>query len=183
MKTTVVDTIGGLPVSLSDARYQVGLADSDKDHDVALRSMLKAAIESAEGHTRMRVQHQRVLFTFDAFPDQLPIYPVREIESIVYDTDDADDVSLDLGSVYLDLAGMYPKLCPVDEWPDLKSGKPGSVRITAEVGAEAVPEDFKAAVLLRTKEQFAMRGESVIGAAVSPSQLTFEALLHRYVRY
>jgi hypothetical protein len=123
------------------------------------------------------------LFTADGFDDEFPIYPIREIESIQYDSPDADGVTLSLADVHMDLSGKYPTICPVSSWPTLASGRPGAVRITATVGSEDVPEDFKSAVLLRAKELYAMRGESLVGASVEAAQLTFEALLEPYKRY
>lgn len=183
MKIQVLDTLDGTLVSIAEARFQVGLAGSDTSQDVPLQSKLISAIESAERYTRMRVRRQRVLFTFDQFPTEFPVYPIAEIESIKYDGEDAADQTLALENIHQDLSGMYPRICPTEDWPALMDGKPGAVRITAIVGAESIPEDYKAAVLLRTKELFAMRGESIIGGAVSASELTFESLLQPFVRY
>jgi len=169
-----------LPVSLSDARLQCSLLDDR--HDDLLLSYILAAAAYVEGYTRARLATQTVRFTGGSFPVRLPIYPVQSITTVQYFDSDNASQTLTSADYYITVGGINPKITPVVSWPSVYT-RPDAVSITAEVGFSSTPADIKAAVLMRVKEMFDRRGESVSGASLTPSAISIASLLgpHRMI--
>jgi uncharacterized phiE125 gp8 family phage protein len=202
MKLVTVTAPTEEPVNLSDAKAQVSIID-DTSHDARLLRLIKAARLQAEAHTGMRAMTQTVRLELDSFPGvtqvrswqyavagwnqqrdaeiDLGVYPVQSITSVQYDDINNVQQTLTAGTdFYADIAGLAPRILPVDSWPDTRDGKPGAVRITMVVGyasADLVPEDFSQAVLLRMAELFDQTTESVQGISNTAATLGFELLL------
>lgn len=170
-----------LPVSLSEAKLQCSLLDGR--HDQFLLGLIRAAAAYVESHTRARLCEQTVQFVSPAFPEVLPIYPVKSISEIAYTDENGDAQTLDAADYYATTGSIYPRLLPIaGTWPKAKD-LPNAVRITALVGFDAVPEDVKAAILIRVKEMFDRRSESVTGMSTAPSFIRITDLLapHRMI--
>lgn len=185
MRVEQVTSPGGQPVSLDEVKRQIGLLDNN--HDVLLSQFIDSTVAWVERHLQSRLITQAVRFIGEDF-GPLPIYPIQSIDSVVYDDADGVEQTLSGSEYYTSLTGFNPVIKPVDGWPALKDGKPGSVRIEATVGygvASDVPADIKAAMLIRIKEMFANRGESVPGSSgmVGLSPVTIDALLSPYRRH
>lgn len=172
------------PVSLTEAKLQIGILDNH--HDALLYSFIDATTRYVEQYIKGRLVTQTVRFIGEDF-GPLPVAQIQSIDAIAYDDVDGNPQTLDAADYYLDTSGIQPQLEPVTSWPTLKDGKPGSVRIDATVGyggAIDVPADIKAAILLRVKEMFANRGETVtgMGGVAASSPITLKALLAPYRR-
>lgn len=169
-----------LPVTVAEAKLQCALVDDT--HNALLRGLISAATASVEDFTGSKIMPQELLITMSGFPSDdidLGVYPIQSIDS--FDYDNGSEVPMVEGSDYwAALDGMYPSIAPVSTWPVVTEGKPGSVRITVTAGYENsafVPENVKQAILIRVKELFAQRGESVTGASVDSTVLTVQALI------
>lgn len=173
-----------LPVTLSEAKLQIGLLDSN--HDALLLSFIEATTSFVEHYIKGRLVTQTVRFVGESF-GPLPVAQIQTIDSIVYDDVDGVEQTLAASEYYTDYSGLQPTVEPVSDWPFLQSGKPGSVRIQATVGYGDpldVPPDIKAAILIRVKEMFANRGETVtgMGGVAAASPITIKSLLNPYRR-
>lgn len=184
--TTVEPTVDC--VTLDDAKAQLSLLDDDS-HDARILRLIKAATRSAEAHTGMRAMSQTVRLELDCFPSgaiDLAVYPVASITSVAYDDANGSPQTLTANvGYYADLSGMFPRILPVDSWPDTLSGKPGAVRVTMQVGyasADLVPEDFVHAVLMRMSELFDQVSETVQGTITTETAVGFGLLLAPYRR-
>jgi uncharacterized phiE125 gp8 family phage protein len=172
-----------LPVSLDDAKRQIGLLDDH--HDLLLIQFVEAAARYVENYTQSRLVTQELRFVGEAF-GPIPVYPLQSIDAFVYDNPEGAETAMT--EYHLDTSGLWPRIAPESGlWPALAPGKPGSVRITATVGyggPDDVPADIRMAILLRVKEMYANRGESVpgMGGMVALSPVTIRALLQPYRR-
>ena len=170
-----------LPVSLSEARLQCSLLDSR--HDQLLLGLIRAASAYVEAHTRARLCEQTVQFVSPQFPENLPVYPVKSISEIAYTDENGDAQTVEAVDYYATTDSIYPRILPIaGTWPKAKA-LPNAVRITAVVGFDYVPEDVKAAILIRVKEMFDRRSESATGTITSPSFIRITDLLapHRMI--
>lgn len=188
MNLVVVTPPATYPVSLTEAKAQCAITDTT--HDDLLTRLIKAATASVEEFTGAKLMPQTVRLEMDCFPDgavDLGLYHVEAVTSVAYDDAAGDEQTLVSGTDYWpQLDGMYPRLLPINSWPGTKAGKPAAVRITMTAGftsADLVPDDLKHAILMRVKEMFANRGESVQGTMSTASELAVEALAgpHRRV--
>lgn len=168
-------------VSLSEVKDQLGLIGDARD--AFLLSLASAAARYVEHYTQSRLVTQVLRLHGETF-GPLPVYPLQSVDSVAYD--DADDVEQTIASsdYWVRQYGMWPELRPVETWPDVMPDKPGCVRITVTVGYSEVPADIKQAILLRVKELYANRGESIpgMGGIVALSPVTLKALLQPYRR-
>lgn len=184
------------PVTLEEAKAQVGLDNHDSAFDALLVGLIAGATASAQEYTGARFMSQVVKLQLECFPAydrriDLGVYPVATVDAVTY-TDEAGTVQpLEAGGVdfWASVAGgqLYPWLGPSDHWPDTLPGKPDAVEITMTVGfasADAVPADIKTAILLRVGELFDRRGETHAGEIVTPNVNTMQLLLgpHRRMR-
>mgnify|MGYP001813529136 CR=1 FL=1 len=181
------------PVQLCDAKAQIGLIQEDSTHDLLVSGYVAAATRSTEEYTGAKWMTQTVQVTWDSFEtdsdcNQLDIglYPIEGIVTLVYDAADGSEVEMAEGVDYwANLEGMYPTIAPVGEWPMVEAGKPGAVRLTLVAGVADpafVPDDVGQAILIRAKEMYAQRGESVTGSTVSATELTVKELLRPHRR-
>lgn len=163
-----------LPVSLSEARWQCSLLDGR--HDDLLLRLIRASAAYVETHIRAKLCEQTVMFISPEFPEVLPYYPVQAITSVVYLDPDGVSQTVDASDYYITTGAMYPKLTAIGEWP-ATSDRPDAVKITAVMGFTSTPEDIKAAILIRVKEMFDRRSESVTGMSTSPAFVRIADLL------
>lgn len=177
------------PVTVQEARADLSLAD-DMTHDTLLERLISAARSSVEAATGMRCMSQTVRLDLDGFPSgdiDLGCYPVSAITIVAYDDSDGVAQTLVSGTDYWPaLSGMYPRIVPINGWPDTYPGKPASVRVTMTAGygsAALVPADVKHAIRVRTVEMFERRGESVEGISVASVPLSLSVLLAAHSRW
>ena len=163
-----------LPVSLSEARWQCSLLDGRQDD--LLLTLIRSASAYVETHIRARLCEQTVMFISPKFPSVLPIYPVQSITSVEYIDSDGATQALDSADYYITTASMYPKMTAITDWPAVDD-RPDAVKITAVMGFTATPEDIKAAILMRVKESFDRRSESVAGISTAPAFVRIADLL------
>lgn len=188
MPLVIVDDADTLPVSLADAKLQCRILDADTTHDTRLTEYIWAAVGSIERLTGAVLATKTIRLDMDGFPDgeiDLGVYPVTSVTSVTYD--DADNAAQTLTTspvqYWESLGGMYPKISPVESWPQTRSGKIASVRVTMVTGyGGTLPRDLKHAVLMRVSEYFNNSAESVTGSEVFATVNTVESLISQWRR-
>lgn len=170
-----------LPVTLSEAKTQCRILDSDTTHDVLLTRLIASSCAYLENKLGVRLGSQTLRLEMKGFksgPIDLGVYPVASISSFVYDDSTDTQQTLTEGSpseYWSDLEGICPSLYAVNGWPVAYAGKPASVRITFVAGYTGVtspittlniPEDLKHAALVMVKEHFDHGGDTVTGQVV-----------------
>lgn len=188
MPLVITERATDAPISLSEAKVQCRVVDSDTTHDARLRGYIWDATASIERLTGAALSRKTVRLDLDGFPSgeiDLGIYPVNSVTSVVYD--DTDNVQQTLTSspeqYWSSLGGMYPKISPITVWPSTKSGKPASVRITMNVGYQGdVPHDLRHAILMRVGEYFNNSAESVLSTEVFATVSSVADLISQWRR-
>lgn len=180
MQLSLVTPPSEQPVSLNEAKRQCAVLDDT--HDLLLSGYIAAATEYAEGYTGARFMTQTVRLTFESFPKFLPIYPVQNIDSIIYDDENGNEQTMSSDDYYSSLDGSLPRIASVNGWPTISDVKPGPVRITVRVGFTSIPAQLKTAILVMVKEMYANRGETTFGAPLMDTAFAAHRLLHKYKR-
>jgi uncharacterized phiE125 gp8 family phage protein len=142
---------------------------------------IAAATAMAERYTGARFVTQTVESTWEAFCEDVGVYPVNSITSVQYY--DADNSLQPFTAYTRNLVGLYPLIRPTDVWPQVYD-RPDAVKYTLVVGNDAadVPSDVKAAILLRVSTLFDSPGEES-SMEMTPNVLAFEALLRPHRRF
>lgn len=182
---TVVTAPSEEPVSLDEAKVQIGYAQDIHHEDERIRALIKAARVYCERATGRAFVTQTLRLTLDCFPGgdgiiRLPRPPLASVTSIKYD--DTNGTEQTLSGVYyvvdtacepgrIGLAYGYCWPCTIDEL--------GAVRVTyvAGVAASAVPETVKAAMKLLISHWFVSREAAITGAIQTTTELAVSALL------
>jgi uncharacterized phiE125 gp8 family phage protein len=157
-----------LPVSLDEARQQVGVAE-DTHHDAKLSGLIDAATEYVQTHTGRQLINATFDFYLDAFPycDSyilLPRSPLVSITSVKY-VNESDGVLTTWSSAnYAAVTSREPGMVALayqTAWPSSVRFLPESVviRFVAGYGATAltVPVRAKQAILLLVSHWFTNR--------------------------
>jgi uncharacterized phiE125 gp8 family phage protein len=179
---TVTTPPTDLPVTIDDAKAQCGLLDNT--HEELLLVFINAATASIEEMIGAKLMPQTLLITRDKLPRDsafdLGVFPIQSVDSFEVDSS-GNPLTLEQDvDFYAALEGMYPLLAPVSGWPETTAGKPGAVRITVTAGftdQSYIPKNIQQAILMRVKEMFANRGESVSGVSTEAAILGIDALL------
>lgn len=175
------------PVMLDEVKKHLRV-DFDDD-DALINALIAAATDHLDGYTGLL---GRALVTqtwrqdFRCFGDRLalPLWPVAEIESVVYyDSANVEQtLSVDVYELLADARGACVALKPDQSWPSVYS-RADAVRVTyiAGVAAEAVPPAIRAAIMLHVGHLYENR-EAVAKAGVSLLPLGVAALIAPYRR-
>lgn len=178
------------PVTLEQAKKQVGLSLDDGYHDELLGSLITAARQTVEARTNRAIINQTWDMVLDCFPYGLePIYipkaPLSSITSIKhYDTSNVEQTIAT--SVYKVLTNREPGevlLKYQQSWPALYSeAAVVTIRFVAGYGATAstVPAALKQAILLLVTHWFNNREAVLIGSISKEIELSFNALCDQF---
>ena len=174
------------PVTLSEAKTHLAIADVDDAHDVYITGLIKGAREVVEHDCQVALATGTHTLTLDDFDDEdeiyLPIKPVTSITSITYI--DAAGATQAWSSAYYVLDNNTPtpavRLAYNASWPTTR-GEPNAVTITIVAGystRSAVPQSFKQMMLLEIARQFGDRE----GAETLPENAAYERIRARLER-
>lgn len=154
------------PVSLAEAKAQIGVAHGDDDQLIA--ALVAAARRVVEARTGLVLMAQRWLCWRDAWPADgviaLPVAPLRAVEEIgVHGEDDARAV-IDPAHYIVDAASLPPRVLLRGSrlWPAPGRALNGiSIEVAAGFGTAAadVPQPLRQAVLLLVAHFYAQRGD------------------------
>ena len=180
---TVAPTIE--PVTLSQAKKQLEIADSDTSHDTHLNLLIQAAREQFEHDTSLLCYTQTWTLTADSFWDEdlhLPHRPIQSLTSITY-YDSANSTQTLATSVYaLDAAQQKIRLKYDQDWP-YTVDRWDAVTITYVGGystTATIPAIAKQAVLLLIAHYFEHRGDGLVDAVNTFPQ--YDNLVRRAIR-
>lgn len=191
---TVVTAPSEEPVSLDEAKVQIGYAQDIHHEDERIRALIKAARVYCERATGRAFVTQTLRLTLDCFPGgdgiiRLPRPPLISVTAdddnptlgIKYDDTTGTEQTLDTAYYTVDtacepgrigLASGYCWPCTIDEL--------GAVRVTytAGYGADsAVPDTIKAAMKLLVSHWFESREAAITGTIQTTTELAVSALL------
>lgn len=156
------------PVTLAEAKLQLGIGASENGFDALVNTLIAAATANAEAFTGLRIMPQTVKLVLPAFPDKkkpvdlvtseietqvkrepvdLIAAPVKSITTVAYtDQDNAGQTLTGGGTNYwpmgLDQQSIYPFIVPerVQGWPNTLKGKPDAVQITMIAGYDSADD-------------------------------------------
>ena len=171
------------PVSLDEAKQHLRVTVPDEDALIgrciaAARRWAEAFQGRAWVSRTYRLRLER--FPSGARPIALPFPPLMAVNAISYIRQDGTVVTLSPSS-YQVLTGEPAQVLPVNGWPSesLAPGLPVVVEYEAGYGdTSAVPEDFKAALLLILGALFENRQDEVTEGVPRPILFGARALLH-----
>lgn len=183
-----------LPVSTAEAKSHLRVSGSSEDTLIA--SMVEAATDLLERHTRRSFITQTIDLVADAPPGREVVLrrgPVASVTAVYVTPRDGDEEEFEAADYLTDLRGDgYGRIVLRSGawWPaDLEVVNAFRVRYVAGYGAagSAVPEGIRQAVLLQVAEWYENRGddiatgqvggEVVLGAAAQRAALPFK--VHR----
>lgn len=174
------------PVSLTDARRHMNIADDDTAHNAWISARIPSIRRQAEAATRRAFMAQTWRKSLDAFPEcegaieLLPV-PVSAVTSITYVDTAGATITLVQGTDYqVDLESEPARVLPAygKYWPTPRWDTANAVQVTFTAGvadAESVPAGVKTWILERLATMFAFREQvTEDGKALPPPD--FEAL-------
>lgn len=156
------------PISIAQARMQIGLDSADTSMDTMLTPLISAAREYVEKYTNRSLITAiwvAYLDSFDKWGIELFKLPISELTSIkYYDTDNVLQSLVEDTDYVVDIISEPARLFPVsgESWPDTYD-KPNAVEITFKSGYSAtsadVPKTIQAAMLMIIAHLEANRGD------------------------
>lgn len=166
------------PLSVSEARRQVGLAASNVSHDPDLARFIVAARRKVEHDARVVCYTGTHIWRFTDWPAgdffEFPIRPVTSVTSITSIAPDGDTDTFDSGDYSLDTNGIIPivKLAYGEYWPSLR-GTINGITVTLVAGYSSVaniPRDILDAVILDLKRRWKLH----LGEDAGPYQRAYD---------
>lgn len=161
----VVTPAGSEPVTLADAKGQLGIPASDTSKDDLVTSLISAATREAEALTQRLFVAQTVEFVMNGWEPviRLPIAPVDKsgVVSIKYvDWVDQAQATLDTDRYVVRTRGPSVEIFPVfgTIWPIVFPFAPEPVVIRFSVGTDVpnVPANVRTAILLTVRHLYSM---------------------------
>jgi len=159
------------PLSVEEAKAQLGLTDSDTTDDPMIGGLIIAARQWAENYTGHVLTAREVVETRDAFTCWLDLYawPVRSITSIQYLDGNGALQSLDVSAFAAPITRRPVRLTSAfgSRWP-VTARMPAAVTITMQAGyesPEAVPQAIKQAMLLMIRHWYDNRSAVAVGGS------------------
>jgi len=155
------------PITIAQARIQIGLDSSDTSSDTMLNALIAAAREFVENYTNRSLITAVWNGYLDSFEDwgiQLFKLPISEITSIKYYDSDDTEQTLDADLYVSDIISEPARIFPAsgESWPSTYD-RPNAVKITFNAGYGAaetdVPKLIKAAMLMMITHLEANRGD------------------------
>jgi uncharacterized phiE125 gp8 family phage protein len=172
-----VDEPISLAVSLSEAKKQCEVADSDTSHDTHITRLIKSAVADVERHTRRALVTQVWRMALSGFPDYrrglgriiLPRPPLQNVEAIEY-IDDFGNLQVLADTVYqvtIDASPGYISPAFGESWPTTRPETLEAVSVTYTAGYgdldTKVPEQFRNVVYELIAFRFMNRGDVDVG--------------------
>lgn len=134
------------PITLEEARWQLrvdtfGSPPESDDDPWLLNIGIPAARQWAEGYTGLVIAQQTLEVVLQAFPTyiELPVGPVRAVESITYLDADNVEQTLDPAEYTLDSDASPPRVYPVTAWPAIGTDR-NPIRARYEAGYDLLGE-------------------------------------------
>lgn len=149
------------PVTVAQAKAQLGIAASNTDHDTVLTALIKQARERFEHESNYIVATGTFTIKTDDLGEdeiEIPLRPVTSITSITY-VDTSGNTQTFSGSKYsLSNSGSMPEIVLGynESWPAIR-GHEDDVTITFVAGhatTDAVPERIRQAIICQVKHDF-----------------------------
>lgn len=174
----------GLPVSIADMKTH--LRESSSGFDFEISAMIDAArqiIEGPDGAGIALTEQQYKLF-LPMFPAEveIPLHPVRTIDSIDYTDVDGNPATVDPATYETSIvqgAKVRPK--QNESWPSTDTVY-DAVQVTFTCGYEIIPEDLLQAIKLIVSHWYDNRSETAMSARVSQIPFGAESIINRYRR-
>jgi uncharacterized phiE125 gp8 family phage protein len=178
------------PIGLEEAKAHLEITESDQDEKV--ERWIKEARHTLERDTALALTYpQRWRVTIQQFPSYrqslyLPVWPVQQIDSLVYFDRDNNEQSLDVspGDYILSSAGRPAQLGLIDtaSWPtSTRQFDPGRLELTAGwENPDDIPRDLIQA-LKKLIGDFAGFRESRVGVSLEASPKSYDELIAPWV--
>lgn len=173
------------PVTIDEVKEFLVIEAEDVLYDQLLARFITSARMQAEAVTGTRLVQQTVRIGASEWFDLevLPIGPVLSVTSIAYDDTTGTEQLLAAEDWELFGAGLSNGIRRSigAAWPAALR-RQDAIRVTLEVGYDAVPEPVATAILIMIADLYAQRESFVVGtiAAKVPTSMQVEALLANY---
>jgi uncharacterized phiE125 gp8 family phage protein len=159
------------PVTLDELRDHCRVFGTAEDDLLVLRG--KAARRWCEAFTFRQFVTATFRLSLDGFPREfsLPRPPLVSVEEITYIDVDGVEQELDDSAYRVDTVGEPGRVQPAYGtcWPSARRVA-GSVQVVLDAGfgaAAAVPEEFKAAILIVAADLHLHREDTIVGASIA----------------
>lgn len=143
------------PVTLDEAKAQLGV--QDEDHDALIARLISAARAYCEAYTGLLLAQRELTLRCDGFADfsRLPVAPVTNVSAITYVAANGTSEALEDSIYEVRVDGLQTAIVlkPGQTWPIIEAGSRVSVALTAG----AAPEDVRHAILLLVGQNFEQR--------------------------
>lgn len=163
------------PLTLDEAKAHLRVSGGQEDADVLRR--LRAAVKHCEDLVHRAFVSRTYEYLLDGFPAdgviRLPRAPLQSVEEVTYVDSDGVEQTLDEDLYQVVTSAEPGEVVLYDgcSWPTTKVQRE-AVTVTYVAGyggPEAVPEDFKAAILLSLGDLYEQREESLTGTIHTPT--------------
>jgi uncharacterized phiE125 gp8 family phage protein len=159
------------PVTIIEAREQCRISDGYSDGQLA--ALILAAREWAQGVTGRAIMEQTWEMSLDEFPRliELPIAPVKSIESIKYTDTAGAEQTVNVLDYESDLIGFPPRIRSDEAWPLTKESY-NAVRVRFVAGYASDHPDllrFRNAILLHIEAHYD-RDEKAMGLLLGAAE-------------
>jgi len=169
------------PVSLSEARSQLRILNTDNDE--SLRLFIASIRQQTETFLAKTLITSTWELKLDKFEEEmlLPMSPIQSISSIIYDDDDGISQTLSATLYQFDKKGRL-KPAYDEDWPDTRDQYDAVTitYVTGESDAGQVKDDIKLAMLIWIATCDGNREDVVTGTIVSSMPITAKNLLSPY---
>jgi len=164
------------------------LQRGDSTHQTWLTAAIVAARAKVEQDTGLRLIHQTVDLTFDAFPEDaiyMPVAPLSSVTSIVTVSVAGASSTLSAANYQVDASAGRITLADSGTWPgDIRAAAGITVRAVVGYGAagSSVPRPLLTAMEQLIAQWFAQRVGDAYAPPVPPRWMGYDALLAPYRR-
>lgn len=159
----VVTPAAGELIGLEEAKAHLKVDTGDDDALIA--TCLSAALAYVESVTGQRLLEQQLTVRGNSWADlaNLPVAPVRVVETITYVAPDGTELEVPPAEFEARIDGLTTELVS-NRWPQTKRGSLISVQLKVGYSAGAAPPDLVAAVKLVLGDLYANRESGQIGS-------------------
>lgn len=174
------------PVTLTEAKAHLRVDHTDED--TLITALIPAARQLAEMHSRRAFVTRTLDAALDDWPYddviELAYPPLASVTSITYLDDAGDSHTMSSDDYFVDTISQPGRICLADDanWPAETLRRRAAITIRYVCGyglAAAVPQNYKAAILLLIGHLFENREAVIVGAGLSATAipLAVDALL------
>ncbi len=182
------------PLTLTEVKQHLRVNFDDDDGLIELYiAAATAHVDGKDGFLGRALIDQTWELTVDAFPTneiKIPLPPLIEVVSVIYDDGNGDAQTMDAASYVVDNVSEPGWIVPVGgtgTWPTPFDGinavrvryRAGYVDLSDSPAVGFVPPDIKAALLMMIGTLYANRETVVVGQTVANIPLAAEQLLRR----